>query len=127
MASLFLGCGALLSDRLSKKRSARRESKREYDENFENLKAENMRRESWIQRKNTSPPTLNGMYNTAYVPSDRPPSYDDIAVRKSMDMNEGTSNEGSSRPLLEQRILERSTDISRGQRIETRDMALGRS
>lgn len=83
MASLFLGCGVLIADRLSKRRSARRKSKREYDEIFETLRAENIRRESWNQRKDTAG---GDTYDTADVSSEEPPSYDDIAVRKSMEV-----------------------------------------
>jgi len=126
MASLLLGCGALLSERLSKKRSARRESKREYDKNFENLKAENMRRESWIQRNDTA---RSNLYDTANVQSEEPPSYDDVALRKSGDVTGRvgrTSNERMSRLLVNQRVLEGSTEVRPGHRSEARDVALGR-
>jgi hypothetical protein len=116
MASLLLACAAICSDRVSKRRKARREGKKDYEEHFETLKAENMRRESW--RQSLTNPNLNpnhagqaghanpmeamaqvpgGVFDTG-VPGDAPPSYEDIAVRKSMEHSvDGTMAERTPR------------------------------
>jgi hypothetical protein len=119
MASLLLGCAAVCSDRMSKRRKAKRESKKDYDAHFEDLKAENLRRESWRQSQSSNHNTAmaqvpSGIYDNT-VPGDAPPNYDDVAVRKSMEHSvDGRvgGSERAGRPLFDQTVIERSTNIS---------------
>ncbi|KAK5002224.1 hypothetical protein LTR16_007148, partial [Cryomyces antarcticus] len=44
MASIITGCAALISDRVQKRRRAKKEVKQEYADRFEELEAENEKR-----------------------------------------------------------------------------------
>jgi hypothetical protein len=131
MASLLLACAAVCSDRVSKRRKAKREGKKEYDEHFESLKAENMRRESWRQslsnnQHESMAQVPKSVFDSA-SPADAPPSYDDIAPRKSIEHLVNGRLGGNTRTVVDQTVVERSTNISPVQRIEARDMARGQS
>lgn len=115
MASLLLSCAAFCSDRVAKRQKARREAKKEYDDDFENLKARNLRRESWRQSYLVQAPDDT-------MPTEAPPSYDDIAARKSLERMSGAR--GPQRPAMET-VQERSGDVTPEQRIERTDVVRG--
>lgn len=117
MASLLLACAAICSDRVSKRRKARKDAQKEYDDDFENLKARNLRRESWRQSYLAQAPD-------ATIPTGAPPSYDDIAARKSIEQMSGAR--GPQRPAMET-VQERSGVVTPEQRIEGSDVARGQS
>jgi hypothetical protein len=71
MAAVFLGCGAIWSDRLKKRYETRKEDKKDYESRFEEFKAENerweARRQSYRDGSYSSNSTelLSGMASTA--------------------------------------------------------------
>ncbi|TID17708.1 hypothetical protein E2P81_ATG10684 [Venturia nashicola] len=75
---LFLFSG-LCSNRVTKRIKERRRGQKDYEDNFESLKAENLRRESWRQSCLALAPDVT-------IPAQAPPSYEDIAARKSMEL-----------------------------------------
>jgi len=99
MASLLLGCGALLSEKIRKRHRLKKENEREYAERFEEMKAENIRRENQRQLHRASQnddvrPAPSGMYDASHPDGmtggyaadrpqvDRPPSYELATGRK---------------------------------------------
>lgn len=74
MAALIIGCGALLTDKIQKRRRAKKENQRELQENFEQLKANNAERQARIKMN----------YQSA------PPSYEDVT--KSSGHRDSTSS-----------------------------------
>jgi len=76
MASLILGCGALISDRIRTRREAKKRRQREYDEQFEQLKTENQKRVQNISGVNGGV-NQQTRQNGGSVPN--PPSYDAVA------------------------------------------------
>jgi len=140
MAGILIGAGALLSSHLSKRRKVEKEDKREYAQHFEQMKAENMRRESWRLRASQSTSYHSDRHeqsnDAAEIPSEAPPSYDDVTGerngmgrRRSGERNDRgrpgrTGNDRTNIPLIDQTETQRSTNISPGQRIATRDMAV---
>ncbi|KAE9961033.1 hypothetical protein BLS_002469 [Venturia inaequalis] len=112
MASLILACIASCSDCVSKRGRQRRQGRKEYRENFENLKAENLRRESWRQS------CYLAQAPGATIPAQAPPSYEDITARKSMEPRSGARL--SLRPAMET-VQERSGDVTPQERMERTD------
>lgn len=116
MASLLLACAGFCSERVSKRQKQRRESKKEYDNQFEALKAENLRRESWRQSY------LALQTPDATAPTQAPPSYDDIAARKSLEEMSGARR---SQGHTMETVHERSGDVTPDQRIDRTDVVRG--
>lgn len=57
MTSILLACGATCSDRMRLKYNTRRQDKKDYANRFEELKAENARRQSFIDSYTQSQPS----------------------------------------------------------------------
>ncbi|QDS77842.1 hypothetical protein FKW77_006572 [Venturia effusa] len=117
MASLLLACAAMCSERIAKRRKARREEKKDYDDQFEALKAENLRRESWRQ-------SYLAQTSDTTIPAHAPPSYEDIAVRKSTERMSGAR--GAQRQPMET-VQERSGDVTPEQRTERTNVVRAQS
>ncbi|KAF2084060.1 hypothetical protein K490DRAFT_69175 [Saccharata proteae CBS 121410] len=87
MAALILTCAALLSSKLSRRRKAKKQAKLDYEQNFESLKEENLKRVEYIRRRSSvldngtvCGNAPNGLETLPMVPSSPPPGYDDVAV-----------------------------------------------
>ncbi|KAK5129553.1 hypothetical protein LTR16_002802 [Cryomyces antarcticus] len=93
MASIIIGCAALISDRVQKRRRAKQEVKQEYADRFEELKAENEKRvrglSSASQEKRAASGTAAG----------EPPAYESVVDtrRSSVDERDRTSVEADGR------------------------------
>jgi hypothetical protein len=88
MTTILLGCGAICSDRLKLRYETRKQDKKDYEERFEELKAENAKRQSWID-SHYQPPSSGSFTQHSDKPSQRPagdflprlPSYEDATSR----------------------------------------------
>ncbi|KAI9660484.1 MAG: hypothetical protein M1821_009834 [Bathelium mastoideum] len=76
MAAVIIGAGALFTERLREKRKAQKAARREYEENFEQLKAANAARVRHILQSST----------------DKPPTYDEL-----LDNNGGLKQSATAR------------------------------
>lgn len=65
MAALILGCGALLTEKIQKRRKAKKENQRELQENFEQLKANNAERQARIKMNYSPPPSYEDVTKTS--------------------------------------------------------------
>jgi hypothetical protein len=74
MASILLSCGALVSNKIKKEHTIRKEHKRDYEKNFEEMKAENARLHAERQK-------LQQLWqgdNIKTIPQIQPPRYDGV-------------------------------------------------
>jgi hypothetical protein len=151
MAALFLGCGAVCSDRLKRRYQTRKQDKKEYESRFEEFKAENLRYEAWRQSyrngsytsEHSNPASPSTTQPTQITPNAdsiaNPPSYDDVAVARGggsvsttassrsnsirSDVSSISRNERAMPLPVERPQIQRSTTIVSARRVAERHMA----
>lgn len=80
MAALLIGCLSWSFDRVSSKRRARKARDLEYQEHFEELKAENAKRVRNLSGASTMKDSTTGLAENSDPTLPDPPKYDDIAA-----------------------------------------------
>ncbi|KAI9709093.1 MAG: hypothetical protein M1820_003539 [Bogoriella megaspora] len=73
MASVFVGAGAMITDKIRERREAKKAAKREYDENFDDLMAANAARVRHLSGSTDKPPMYDDIMAGAKDPKDSSP------------------------------------------------------